>query len=263
MHDPCTIFIAFNVFTLGEVIKTVTIQNQYDGPRAPTKPLPSGKFNLDFAISDDATEIDTGIRETIKGVRLSILAMGIALARFKAKEMYITLAYRSMNEYLENLCDEMQVDRTTTHNWLLIGEAWNKHQKDLKRIDFSDADGPTKLPYVDRALEKHEKREVFRNVKDLSLRAFKEYSKGESPAPPPSIIKVVGNKIYVNEKLAVTIAKDINPQTLAYLTDINVKAGEALEAGEVLYLTRLYDMAELRRFERGADRLKKELRKRK
>ena len=236
------------------------IQNQYDGPRAPAKRLPSGQFSLDFAFSDDAAEIDAGIRETIKGVRLSILAMGIALARFKSREMYIKLRYHSMNDYLESLCDEMQVDRTTTHNWLLIGEAWAKHQRDLERVEFSDADGPTKLPYVDRALENHEKKEVFRKVKDLSLRAFKEYSRGEIAPPPPSKIRVVGNKIYVDRKLAVTFAKELDPKTMAYLTGVNVEAGEALEAGEVLYTTRLYDMAELRRFERGADRLKKELR---
>jgi hypothetical protein len=35
-----------------------------------------GYFSLDYAGSDDAAEIDTGIRETIKGIRLSILAMG-------------------------------------------------------------------------------------------------------------------------------------------------------------------------------------------
>jgi hypothetical protein len=33
-----------------------------------------------------------------------------------------------------------------------------------------------------------------------------------------------------------------------------------MEAGEVLYTTRLYDMDELRRFERAAEKLKKELR---
>ena len=57
-------------------MKTETIQNQYDGPRAPAKRLPSSLINLDYASSDDAVEIDAGIRETIKGLRLSILAMG-------------------------------------------------------------------------------------------------------------------------------------------------------------------------------------------
>ena len=72
-------------------MKTETILNQYEGPRPPAKRLPSGQFSLDFTTSDDASEIDAGIRETIKGVQLSILAMGIALARFKAKGLYMVL----------------------------------------------------------------------------------------------------------------------------------------------------------------------------
>jgi hypothetical protein len=109
---------------------------------------------------------------------------------------------------------------------------------------------------VDRALEYHEKNVVFRNVKEKSYREFKEFSRGEEAAAPPSKIKVVGNKIYVGRKLAVTLAEELDPKTRSYLEKITV------QAGEVLYTTRLYDMDELRRFERGAERLKKEMRAR-
>ncbi|MDR0472361.1 MAG: hypothetical protein LBH43_01635 [Treponema sp.] len=242
-------------------MKPEVIPNQYDGPRAPAKRLrQEGQISLDYANSDNAQEIDAGIRETVKGLRLSILAMGLGLAKLKAKGLYIDLGYHSMNDYLENLCDETQVERSTAHNWLYIGEAWIKYRKELERIEFSDADGPTKLPYVDRALEIHEKRDVFRKVKDSTLREFKEYAKGEESEEPPSKIRVVGNKVYVGKKLAVTLAKDLDPKTRGYLEKINVQAGEALEAGEVLFTTRLYDMDELRRFERGADKLKKDMR---
>jgi hypothetical protein len=237
------------------------IPNLYDGPRPPAKKLPSSHVSLDYANSDNAAEIDAGIRETIKGVRLSILAMGLGLAKFKAKGLYIDLNYHSMNDYLESLCDDMQVERSTVHNWLYIGEAFIKYRKELERIAFSDEDGPTKLPYVDRALEIHEKREVFRKVKEATLREFIVFSKGETAAPKPSKIRVVGNQLFIGKKQAVTFAPELDAKTLNYLADINVKAGEALEAGEVLFTTRLYDMDELRRFEKGADRLKKELRK--
>ena len=241
-------------------MKTEIIQNQYDGPRPPAKRLPSSHISLDYANSDDATEIDAGIRDTIKGVRLSILAMGLGLAKLKAKGLYVDLNYHSMNDYLESLCDEMQIERSTAHNWLYIGEAYIKYRRELERIEFSDADGPTKLPYVDRALELYEKRDVFKNIKGMSVRAFREYSKGEKAEAPPSKIKVVGNRLFVGKKLAITFAPELDGKTKNYLIDINVKAGEALEAGEILYTTRLYDMEELRRFERGADKLKKEMR---
>ncbi|MDR2718725.1 MAG: hypothetical protein LBB89_11790 [Treponema sp.] len=238
------------------------IPNQYDGPRPPAKRLPSTHISLDYANSDDAAEIDAGIRETIKGVRLSILAMGLGLARLKEKSLFIDLNYHSMNDYLERLCDEMKIERSTAHNWLYIGEAYIKYRRELERIEFSDADGPTKLPYVDRALEIHEKKEVFRKVKEATLREFKEYAKRMETAAPTSKIKVVGNQLFVGKKLAITFAPELDSKTRKYLTDINVKAGEALQAGEVLYMTSLYDIEELRRFERGAEKVKKEIRKR-
>jgi len=237
-----------------------TIANEYDGPKAPAKRLLANQISLDYANSDDAAEIDAGIRETIKGLRLSILAMGLGLAKLKKKGLYVDLNFRSMNDYLTSLCDEMKVERSTVHNWLYIGEAYIKYRRDLERIEFTDADGPTKLPYVDRALEAHEKREVFSKIKSSTLTEFKEYSRGDVPVAVPSKIKVIGNKIYVGNKLAVTFSEKLDPKTRAYLSKVAVQAGEALEAGEILYVTRLYDMDELRRFERGAERLKKDMR---
>jgi hypothetical protein len=146
------------------------------------------------------------------------------------------------------------------HNWLYIGEAWLKYRRDLERVEFSDEDGPTKLPYVDRVLALYEKRQVFRNVKVMTLREFKAYAKGEEETAPLSKIRGVGSQVFVGKKLAVTLADELDSKTKAYLTNINVQAGEALEAGEVLYTARLYDMDELRRFERGAEKLKKEMR---
>jgi hypothetical protein len=241
-------------------MKPEIIQNQYDGPRAPAKRLTAGQISLDFANSDDASEIDAGIRESIKGLRLSILAMGLGLAKLKAKGLYIDLNYHSMNDYLETLCTDMKVERSTVHNWLYIGEAYIKYRKDLERIEFTDADGPTKLPYVGRALETHEKKEVFRKIKESTLKEFKEYARGETSDPEPSKIRVVGNAVYIGRKLAVTLAEELDPKTKAYLAGINVQAGQALEAGEFLYTTRLYDADELRRFEKAAEKLKKALR---
>ena len=236
------------------------IQNEYDGPLPPAKRMPNSTIALDYANSNDAAEIDAGIRDTIKGVRLSILAMGMGLAKLKAKGLYIDLNYHSMNDYLESLCNDMKIERSTAHNWLYIGEAYIKYKRDLERIEFTDEDGPTKPPYVDRALELHEKKDVFQNVKKMSLRAFKEYAKEQKAAAKPSKIRVVGNKLYIGKKLAVSFSETLDAKTRAYLTKINVQAGEALEAGEILYMTRLYDLEELKRFERGADRLKKDMR---
>jgi hypothetical protein len=154
------------------------------------------------------------------------------------------------------------MERSSLHNWLYIGETYVKYRKDLEKIGFSDEDGPTKLPYVDRALELYQKKEVFRAVKDMSLRQFISFSKGEAlaAAPEASTIQVKGSQVYIGDRLAVTLDEGLDPKTRAYLEGVIVEAGEAMEAGEVLYTTRLYDIEEMRRFERAAEKLKKELR---
>ncbi|MDR2304319.1 MAG: hypothetical protein LBE10_07005 [Treponema sp.] len=69
-----------------------------------------------------------------------------------------------------------------------------------------------------------------------------------------------GNQVYIGDRPAVTLDEGLDPETRAYFEGVIVEAGEALEAGEVLYTTRLYDREELRRFERAAEKLKRELR---
>lgn len=243
-------------------MKTEAILNQYDGPRKPGKPLAPSTFSLNYANSDNAQEIDAGIRETITGIWLSILAMGIGLARLKAKGLWADLGYHSMAKYIEKLGDDTGMDRSSIFNWLYIGEAWLKYRADLERIEFSDADGPTKLPYIDRALAVHQKREVFSRLKALSLRTFIAYSRGDGAAAeaPLSKIRVEGNRIFVGDTLAVTLAEELDPKTRGYLEGVIVEAREALEAGEVILPVRLYDLDELRRFERAAEKLKKDLR---
>ena len=242
-------------------MKTEVIPNQYDGPRKPEKRLIGGYFSLDYAGSDDAAEIDAGIRETIKGVRLSILAGRIGLAKIKERGLYVDLGFRSNAKYLESLCEQTQMNRSSLHNWLYIGEAWLKYRKELEKVGFSEEDGPTKLPYVDRALAIYQKRDVFKAIKDMSLRQFISFSRGGAPAAPEeSAIRVKGNQVYIGDRPAVTLDEGLDPKTRAYLEGVIVEAGEALEAGEVLYTTRLYDTEELRRFERAAEKLKKELR---
>jgi hypothetical protein len=243
-------------------MKTEVIPNLYDGPRRPERKLGGGSFSLDYANSDDAAEIDQGIRETVKGIRLSILVVGVGLAKIKAQGLYLDLKHRSMAQYLESLCEQTRMDRSSLHNWLYIGEAYLKYRKELERVGFSDEDGPTKLPYVDRALAIYRKQDVFRAVKNMSLRQFVSFARGEEEpvATEESVIRVRGSQVWIGDRPAVTLDEGLDPKTRSYFEGIITEAGEALEAGEMLYTTRLYDRDELRRFERAAEKLKKELR---
>ena len=246
-------------------MKQQAIANFYDGPPSLARAGQKAKaepIQLDYAYSNVAVEIDHGIRETIKGIRVSILAMGLCLAKIKTKGLYIDLDCGSMNQYVEKLCNETKMDRSSIFNWLSIGEAYIKYKNDLEKIGFNDNDGPTKLPYIERALESNRKQEVFKNIKEMSVREFKSFSRGEDDEEKDTSKKITvrGNEVYIGKTPAIQISNKLDSRTRAYFKKIILLAGTAMQEGEVILPVRLYDMDELRRFERPIERLKKELR---
>jgi hypothetical protein len=96
----------------------------------------------------------------------------------------------------------------------------------------------------------------------MSLRQFVSFARGEEEAVAleESAVRVRGSQVWLGDRLAVTLDEGLDPKTRSYFEGVITEAGEALEAGEMLYTTRLYDRDELRRFERAAEKLKKELR---
>jgi hypothetical protein len=94
------------------------IPNEYDGPRVPVKTLDSPRFELDFANSDSAAELDSGIRETLRGVKISIMAMGIALYRIQAAGLYIDLNFRRFGLYVNKLAEDTGMTRANIYNWV-------------------------------------------------------------------------------------------------------------------------------------------------
>ena len=70
---------------------------------------------LDYVESDDPAEIDRGIRDSIIGVRLSILTMGLGLARIKSENLFRKLKFRTMSAYVNRLCEETKMDRSSIY----------------------------------------------------------------------------------------------------------------------------------------------------
>ena len=219
---------------------------------------------LDYVNSDNAAEIDNGIRETIKGIRLSILAMGIGLAKIKSKGLFRDLSCRNMTEYLERLGNETKMDRSNIFNWLYIGETYIKYKSELDTIGFSESDGPTKLPYLERALDQKEKQEVLEKIKTLSVREFMIYAKGEpgEPEKEAPYVSIRGNNIYVEGKLAIILSKNIDKRISRYFKKVIHVACKALEEGEVILPVRLQNRREARRFEPIVERMIQKMRER-
>ena len=217
---------------------------------------------LDYAESDNAVEIDNGIRDTIKGIRLSILAMGAGLARIKSKGLYRDLKCRSMTEYIDRLGDDCNMESSGIFNWLQIGEAYLKYRSELESVGFCESDGPTKLPYLDRALAIREKQEVFDNIKKMSVREFHSFSKGEpaGPGTDAPFVSIRGNTVFIDGKQAIILCQNMGKRNLAYFKKVINAACEALEEGGVILLVPLNDMKEARRLGPAFERLKAKMR---
>ena len=207
-------------------------------------------LRLDYINSANAAEIDFGIRKTIIDVRLSILAMGLGLAKIRSEGLYKELGWKSMLEYIDSLSADAKMNRSGIYNWLYIGEAYIKHKDELDRIGFTESDGPTKLSYLDRALTVGDKEEVFDKVKNMSLRDFIDFSKGVKPEPSADTPYIVnrGNVIYIRGKRAIIVNKNLGRKTSDYLMKVVGAACEALEKGGIISPVFLRNKREYERF---------------
>ena len=131
----------------------------------PSQNEPENPAPLNIISSDNAAEIDDGIRKIISGVHLSILTMSLGLATIKSKNLYKALGCRKMSQYIKRLCDDYKMVRSSFYYWLNIGEAYIKYKSDLEEAGFIETDGPTKLRYLERALVDNHKQDVFNNLK--------------------------------------------------------------------------------------------------
>ena len=216
----------------------------------------------DFTGPDTAFEIDKGIRDTIGGFRVSILSLGLALAKVKAEGLFKTLGYKSMTSYIRRLSDECQMDRSSVFNWLYMGQAYIKYQAELEEAGFGDNDGPTKLPYLERALAKNKRQEVFQNIKTMSVREFASYAKGpieRSAAdeyPGEWVTAEKGCNFYVNGMLAVTVSGKINRRVSAYLKKTLRVACENLEQEGTILPIQLRNRRDANRFGPAVEKLR-------
>ena len=228
------------------------------------KPVPVF-IALDYAGSDNAGEIDRGIRETIKGIRISILAMGLGLANIQAKGLYRDLGCPNITQYIQKLSAETKMTRSNILNWLCMGKVFLKYKNELELAGFSESDGPTKLPYLERALKINEKQEVFDSIKNMSVEEFASFAKGQTAIDIPAgnsrrwVVSEKGNCFYVDGKLAIIMSGKADRTASSYFKKVIRAACEALVKRKVIVPVHVRNMSDARRFEDAAERLKKEM----
>jgi hypothetical protein len=94
-------------------MKQEIIRNVYDGPVKIKVKTETEQFSFEFSFSE---ELDIGIRESMRNVKDSILAMGIALYRIEAAGLYIDLGFRRFGEYIDKLAEDAGMSRANLYN---------------------------------------------------------------------------------------------------------------------------------------------------
>ena len=205
---------------------------------------------LAYLGSDDPAEIDYGIQNTIRGMGLSILAIGLGLAKIKADKLFIPLGHRNITAYIENLSKTTKSDRSNIFNWLRIGQTYLKYREELEKIGFTEAEGPTKLAHLERALAASPKDEVFYNLMTMSLREFKAYarsSRAETPGKVP-FWEIRGNILYIEGQRAIILNGSLGEKNTGMLRSAIRAACRALERNGVIVAVHLNSLREARRF---------------
>ena len=138
---------------------------------------------------------------------------------------------------------------------------FEKYENELNTVGFSDNDGPTKLPYLDRALAVREKQDVFEKIKTMSLREFVNFSKGDpdKPSADEPYVSINGNIVYIEGRRAIILNKDLGKRNTAYFKKVINVACEALDKGGVIVPVFMRNMKDARRFIRAVNRIKVKL----
>ncbi|MCL2092803.1 MAG: hypothetical protein FWH12_01290 [Treponema sp.] len=222
---------------------------------------------------DPAQEYDRKLREAIGNPGPSPLVMGTYLARIQEGALYKNLGYKNMNDYLITISQAAGKKKPSIHRWLTIGISYLKHQDDLENAGFTEKHGNTKLLYLDEALDKHDKKEVFNKLVSLSFKDFLLYVR---PMQPTSVLPKIeenlkpmkgskagekNERIYIKGNLALTINLNQESDTLYYLMRINNLAKKAIERGRKVYYVEVKDTQEFLRYEDAIKKLLSKLRK--
>ena len=215
-----------------------------------------------------ALSIDKKLRTLLESKTKNNLLASLYLADIQRNSIYKKLECNSMKDYISILSNKTGAKSSRIQGWLNIGKIYLRYEKDLKEIGFGEKHGPSKLRFLKKALETHEKEEVYRNLITLSYDNFLNYVNGVNKTfldkqdnregKTPKNTEVFFN---LNGKKAITINQEIDKEIFTYLVRINKYAIKAIKKGEkILYLS-VKNTEEYNLFESSIKRLIRKLRR--
>ncbi|KKM94583.1 hypothetical protein LCGC14_1196820 [marine sediment metagenome] len=216
------------------------------------------KYSLDFLYSENLADIEAGIQETIKGLDMSILAVGLAFVKIDREALYVQAGYKHYLAYLDQAEDRLDMSRQTMSDYKRIGETYLDYKSKLQKAGFIEEGNLHKLRFLERALGRHRSAEVFKRICSDSLRAFRAYALGkpseQSDDKPlreynPDI-QITTKRIMVDGKNILRIDPDLDEKTKLELTDYLKQIYTIRSTGNQPYIFNLYDELEAKAIER-------------
>ena len=225
--------------------------------------------HADNVAQDKAQGIDKKIRSLLETKSQNNLPISLYLAEMYRDSMYEKLGFKSMKDYMLLLAEDMGIKSARVFGWFNIGKIYLSYQDDLNEAGFAEEHGLSKLRLLKKALEKHEKEDVYRKLLSLSYGDFLNYIKDINKTPLGSPIKdeknpePMGAVFSLNGKTAITINGEIDQEVFSYLVRICRLAIRAIRRGEKIYYVRVKNREEFDRFESAFKKLIKQLRRKK
>jgi len=217
---------------------------------------------------DDAKRIDQKLRELLENKTKNYLPICLFLGEINRNIVYKKLGYESMKGYMVQLSQEKGIKFSKIKKLNHFGYIYLKYEKDLKKAGFKEEHGLSKLQLLKRALDSHEKDEVYRYL--LSL-PYKDFYKYINNVHPNFFANLNNNKVKkdkpangtftLNGKTAVTINQEIDKELYSYLVRVCQHAFRAIRRGEKIYYMRVKNREEFDRFESAFKKLIRQLRK--
>ena len=176
--------------------------------------------------SNNLNEIEGKLNSNLKINHASKIMICIALSQIKNRGLYKQSGATSFKSYLK--MHRIPINYSTALDYSIIGDNYLKYEEELRQVSYNEKDGLKKLLFLHKALTttQHEPADIFRKVKQMSLREFKKYTVDStfcSPIPDKKNDELLKLKIKIDDEVIFLAPSEIE---LIWLNkDIDKKLG--------------------------------------
>jgi len=213
------------------------------------------EYSLDFINSDSLNDVEEGIRETARGIDTANLAVALAIARIDREALYAQAGYKSYQQYLKEAENRINLPASTISEYKKIGETYTQYRSHLQKIGFEEKGNLHKLRFLEKALETHNKKEVFDRLKNDTFRNFKAFAINHNtferskenlePAYQPQI-EISAKRIKIDGKNILKLDPDLEETTREEIGDYLREVYRIRAAGNKPLVVEVYDDGEIR-----------------